>query len=213
MATRGRPRHPDVLTPAEWEVLQWVRHGVPNREIARRRQTSLDAVKFHVANIADKLGTGSRPELRHWRGAPRDSATQAMTREGGRREMAGSFALGPIGQIALTVRSLETAEPFYRDALGLKHLYSFGDLAFFDCHGTRLFLTATDDEAHSRNHSVVYFQVPDINAAYDALQSRGVAFVGAPHMIHRHEDGTEEWMAFFNDLDENLLAIMSTARP
>ena len=126
--------------------------------------------------------------------------------------MSSSFALGPIGQIALTVQSLETAEPFYRDVLGLKHLYTFGNLAFFDCHGTRLFLTAADDEDHSRNHSVIYFQVPDINQAFDALSARGVAFSGAPHMIHRHEDGTEEWMAFFNDLDGNLLAIMSNAR-
>ena len=127
--------------------------------------------------------------------------------------MSTSFALGPIGQIALTVQSLESAEPFYRDVLGLKHLFTFGNLAFFDCHGTRLFLTAADDEDHSRNHSVLYFQVPDIDHAYDALKGRGVLFTGAPHMITRHEDGTEEWMAFFNDLDGNLLAIMSTARP
>jgi predicted enzyme related to lactoylglutathione lyase len=126
--------------------------------------------------------------------------------------MTTSFALGPIGQVALTVDSIETAEPFYRDALGLRHLYTFGNLAFFDCHGTRLFLTAADDEAHSRNHSVVYFHVPDINQAYDALSERGVPFEGAPHMIHRHEDGTEEWMAFFRDPSANILAIMAQAR-
>lgn len=208
MKSRGRPPHPDVLTPAEWEVLNWLRHGVPNRVIAGQRRTSLDAVKFHVANIAGKLGTRTRHELRHWRGAPAGSPTHTARCT----NVTASYSLGAIGQIALTVESLETAEPFYRDVLGLKHLYSFGNLAFFDCHGTRLFLTAANDDDHGRNHSVIYFEVPDINHAYDALNARGVAFEGAPHMIHKHEDGTEEWMAFFHDLDGNLLAIMSTAR-
>ena len=36
-----------------------------------------------------------------------------------------------------------------------------------------------------------------------------VAFQGAPHLIHRHADGTEEWMAFFHDSEGNLLAIMA----
>jgi DNA-binding CsgD family transcriptional regulator/predicted enzyme related to lactoylglutathione lyase len=208
MAQRGRPPHPDVLTPAEWEVLNWVRHGVPNRTIAQKRGTSLDAVKFHVANIFDKLGIDARADLRQWRGAPAGSPTT----NGSCKDMASSFALGPIGQVALTVSNLETAEPFYRDSLGLKHMFTFGNLAFFDCHGTRLFLTAATDEEHSRNHSVVYFQVPDINHAYDSLRARDVPFDGAPHMIHKAEDGTEEWMAFFRDPDGNMLAIMSQAR-
>ena len=33
-----------------------------------------------------------------------------------------------------------------------------------------------------------------------------------PHMIHRHEDGTEEWMAFFQDNDGRPLAIMAQAK-
>ncbi len=122
------------------------------------------------------------------------------------------LALGPIGQIALTVSRLPEAEKFYRDVLGLQHLYTFGNLAFFDCDGLRLFITAADDEMHSRQHSVIYFRVPDIGAAYEELTGRGVAFEGAPHMIHRHEDGTEEWMAFFKDPDGNILAIMSQVK-
>ena len=69
VGNRGRPPHDDVLTPAEWEVMNWLRHGLTNREIATQRRTSLDAVKFHVANIAGKLGAEGRAELRHWRGA------------------------------------------------------------------------------------------------------------------------------------------------
>jgi DNA-binding CsgD family transcriptional regulator/predicted enzyme related to lactoylglutathione lyase len=208
MAKRGRPPHPDVLTPAEWEVLHWLRHGASNRMIAERRSTSRDAVKFHLENIAAKLDGRSRRELRAWQGAPAGSPVHQERCT----EVAGQFSLGPIGQIALTVDSLETATPFYRDALGLRHLYTFGNLAFFDCQGTRLFLTAASDDAHARNHSVIYFQVPDINHAYESLCERGVAFEGAPHMIHRHEDGTEEWMAFFKDPAGNILAIMAQAR-
>jgi hypothetical protein len=32
-------------------------------------------------------------------------------------------------------------------------------------------------------------------------------------MIHRHEDGTEEWMAFFKDNEDRPLALMSKAKP
>lgn len=41
------------------------------------------------------------------------------------------------------------------------------------------------------------------------LQARGVAFQGEPHLIHRHEDGTEEWMAFFHNNEGRPLAIMA----
>jgi predicted enzyme related to lactoylglutathione lyase len=55
----------------------------------------------------------------------------------------------------------------------------------------------------------LYFQVADIHAAYETLRSRGVAFVGAPHLIHKHAAGTEEWMAFFDDPDGHPLALMA----
>ena len=43
--------------------------------------------------------------------------------------------------------------------------------------------------------------------------ARGVKIVNAPHMIHKHDDGTEEWMAFFSDPDGRPLAIMSQQGP
>lgn len=202
---RGRPPYADLLTPAEWEVLHALRHGLSNTAIARRRATSIDAVKFHLENIREKAATADRAALRHWPGQPR----------GKRKEqdpMATELKLGPIGQISLTVSDLATAEPFYRDVLGLTHLYTFGNLAFFDCDGTRLFITAATDAGHSRNHSVIYFTVPDIHAAEAALRAKGVPFEGAAHLIHTHADGTEEWMAFFNDPGGNILALMSQVR-
>lgn len=199
VGTRGRPRHPDVLTPAEWQVVDAVRHGMRNREIAQRRGVSVDAVKFHVANAVRKLGLNRRAELRTWRGVPVDSSLRGQ----GGTEM---VQLGAIGQIARLVSDIGTATEFYGGVLGLPHLYTFGDLAFFDCGGTRLFLRATDDRGEQ---SILYFRVADINVAYDELRERGVEFEAAPHLIHKHDDGVEEWMAFFPDPDGQLLAIMA----
>jgi catechol 2,3-dioxygenase-like lactoylglutathione lyase family enzyme len=119
--------------------------------------------------------------------------------------------LGPIGQIARSVKDIAKAEAWYGGVLGLPHLYTFGKLAFFDCGGTRLFLSAEKDQAE--NESLLYFRVADISAAYANLAGRGVEFQGAPHMIHRHADGTEEWMAFFKDPDGRPLALMSQVKP
>ena len=118
--------------------------------------------------------------------------------------------LGPIGQISRTVSDIAAAEAWYGNVLGLKHLYTFGNLAFFDCGGTRLFLTAEQGAAPSE--SILYLRVDDIAAEHARLVERGVEFLAVPHMIHRHADGTEEWMAFFKDNDGRPLALMSQVR-
>jgi len=117
--------------------------------------------------------------------------------------------LGAIGQIARTVSDVEAARRWYGEVLGLPHLYSFGTLAFFDCGGVRLFLQEGEGGA---TDSILYFRVGDIHTAHAALTERGAVFVEAPHMIHRHDDGTEEWMAFFNDNEGRVLAIMAQKR-
>lgn len=125
--------------------------------------------------------------------------------------MTESPLLGPIGQISRQVSDIDRAVVWYGDVLGLPHLYTFGNLAFFDCGGTRLFLSASDEGRPEKGESVsvIYFRVADIHAAHDQLRARGVEFSHAPHMIHRHESGMEEWMAFFPDPDGRLLAIMA----
>jgi catechol 2,3-dioxygenase-like lactoylglutathione lyase family enzyme len=104
------------------------------------------------------------------------------------------------------------AERWYRDVLGLSHLYTFGQLAFFDCGGVRLMLSA-NDEGGAPQAAILYFRVGDIARSHEEMQARGIVFLGAPHMIHRHEDGTEEWMAFFADNEGRPLAIMSQVSP
>jgi catechol 2,3-dioxygenase-like lactoylglutathione lyase family enzyme/DNA-binding CsgD family transcriptional regulator len=210
LSRRGRPPHPDILTPAEWEVLDLLRHGLNNRRIARLRRTSLDATKFHVANLLLKLDLPDRAALRNWQGGPAFSAIHST---GGTYTMSEStLSLGPIGQISRHVSDIKKAEEWYRDVLGLPHLFTFGNLAFFDCGGTRLFLSTPEEGQSLHEESVIYFRVPDINQAYTGLQSRGAVFEGAPHMIHRHADGTEEWMAFFRDPDNGLLGIMAQVK-
>ena len=207
---RGRPRHPDVLTPAEWRVANAVRHGMTNAEISRRLRISLDAVKFHVANAVAKLSLRNRTGLKHWSGAPADGA---MIHKGRTTDAAGTRApLGAVGQISRQVRDIPRAVVWFRDVLGLRHLFTFESLAFFDCDGLRLYLNCAQEGAELHD-SVVYFRVTDIHAAYERLHKVGVVFRGAPHMIHRHENGTEEWMAFFEDIDGQLLALMAQVAP
>lgn len=118
--------------------------------------------------------------------------------------------LGAIGQLSRSVADITAAEAWWRDVLGLTHLYTFGPLAFFDCDGVRLMLSAEPGESHS---NTIYFRVPDIAAGHAELIARGVVFLGAPQMIHRHADGTEEWMAFFSDNEGRPLALMSQVPP
>ncbi|MBA2555031.1 MAG: VOC family protein [Geodermatophilaceae bacterium] len=116
--------------------------------------------------------------------------------------------LTSVGQIALHVTDIEDAERFYRDVLVLRHLYTFGQLSFFDCGGTRLYLQAVPADKWTPG-SIVYFMVGDVRAAHARLAAEGLRFDAAPQLIHRHEDGTEEWMAFFCDPAGNMLALMS----
>ena len=121
-----------------------------------------------------------------------------------------TLTLGPLAQISRTVRDIKESEAWYGRTLGLSHLYTVGSLAFFDCGGTRLFLNAQEKPGPE---SILYLRVADIRTAYDLLGSRGIEFVDAPHLIHRHADGTEEWMAHFHDPEGRPLAIMSQVKP
>src|SRR3972149_2627863 len=62
MGQRGRPRHPDILTPREWEVLALIRRGLSNREIAGRLGIGFHRAKYPVAEVLSKVGAGDRQE-------------------------------------------------------------------------------------------------------------------------------------------------------
>ena len=117
--------------------------------------------------------------------------------------------LGRIGQIAMTMRDLPAAVRFYRDELGLPLLFEAPPgLAFFDCGGVRLMLSAPEGSGEVRGNSVLYFSVPDVAAAYGAMRERGVVFVDEPHLVARLAD-REVWMVFLRDPEENLLGLMA----
>nr|WP_088008133.1 VOC family protein [Indiicoccus explosivorum] len=117
-------------------------------------------------------------------------------------------AIRKIGQVSVPVHSLETAIPFYRDTLGLPLLFQTGNLAFFECGGTRVLLNIPEDERFAKSSSVLYFDVADIRGAYEALLAKGVTFIDEPHVVGKMGD-SESWMVFFEDPDRNIHALVS----
>ena len=67
MRKRGRPPHPDLLTPRESEVLELIRDDLTNEQVAARLGISLDGAKYHVSEILSKLSVSSREEAAAWR--------------------------------------------------------------------------------------------------------------------------------------------------
>jgi len=118
--------------------------------------------------------------------------------------------LNQIGQIALPTSDVERSEAFYGGVLGLRKLYRFGDLTFFDCAGVRLLLEKVEDQAELVPHGCIYFRCADIALAVAELETRGLAFTGKPHLIARMDDH-DLWMAFFKDPDGHALALMQEA--
>lgn len=125
--------------------------------------------------------------------------------------MSESPTISGLGQVSRTVSDIENATAWHRDVLGLSHLYSFGNLAFFDINGTRLALS--QNETTQAEESILYFEVSDIAAFSERLKSHDAVILREPALVHTHEDGREEWMAFFNDPDGRPLAMMATKKP
>jgi len=119
-----------------------------------------------------------------------------------------------IHQIAVFAKDLDEAITFYRDILGATYITRFDPpgLVFFDFGGTRLLLEKTGPKAS------VYFRVDDIHSAYEELKAKGIKFIADPHLIFRDDNGIfgsageEEWMAFFSDPSDNILALASRVK-
>jgi methylmalonyl-CoA/ethylmalonyl-CoA epimerase len=119
-----------------------------------------------------------------------------------------NFKLDQIGQIAITISDLDKAVAFYRDALGLTHLFSAPPgLAFFSCGTVRLMLSRPEKAEGEKFGAAIYFKVADIEAAHRDLKERQVTFEVEPHLVAKMPNH-DLWMAFFRDPDRNLLALM-----
>ena len=111
-----------------------------------------------------------------------------------------------VAQIALSVRDLNRAIAFYRDTLGLRHLFDAPNMSFFDIDGTRLMLSAQGGEPGGRG-TLIYLKVADVAAAHAALVAKEVRFEQTPHVIGR-SPSAEVWLAWCADPDGNLLGLM-----
>ncbi len=119
--------------------------------------------------------------------------------------------MGPsaIGQIAVPVEDVDRATTFYKEVLGLKHLFSAPPgLAFFDCGGVRLMLSRPEGEGSSGPPgSILYYRVPDIGGMHERLVAQDTSVVGEPHVVHKTES-MELWMGFYGDTEGNVFATM-----
>ena len=113
-----------------------------------------------------------------------------------------------IGQIAINVQDLTRAVAFYRDKLGLKLLYEFPGLAFFDCDGVRLMMSRAEKPEFDHPASIIYYKVAEIKAASSALEAGGVTLEHQPTRIAEMPDH-DLWMSFARDTEGNLFGLMS----
>ena len=118
------------------------------------------------------------------------------------------IAITQIGQIAINVHDTNRALEFYRDTLGLKLLFTAGHLAFFDCGGVRLMLGPAETPELDHPSSILYFRVPDLNAAHQRLLDQGVQIVAPPRLIAPMPT-YDLWMNAFRDSEGNILELMS----
>lgn len=119
-----------------------------------------------------------------------------------------SIALGAVGQLHISVTDLERSVAFYRDVLGLDHLFTVPGqpLAFFQAGDVRLYLGVPEDERF-RSRPVVYYRVEDLDATYAAVVERGALSMEKPRKVH--EDGTTSLhLAFVEDPDGNPVGMM-----
>ena len=72
-------------------------------------------------------------------------------------------------------------------------------------------LTRPEKPEFDHPGSILYFSVPDIQAAHAAMKDKGVRFEDEPHVIARMPDH-DLWMVFFRDPEGNLMGLMSEVK-
>jgi methylmalonyl-CoA/ethylmalonyl-CoA epimerase len=129
--------------------------------------------------------------------------------------MKGTGYLMELLQVAQHADDLARASAFYSDVLGCELIATFDPpgLVFFRLGDTRLLLDRAAPSA------LIYLRVDDVRATTDKLRADGVAIVTEPHLIFTDADGAfgpagwEEWMAFIQDSEGNLVGLASRNAP
>lgn len=120
------------------------------------------------------------------------------------------MALNPshIVQVAVPVQDIDRARDFYRDILGLTHLFDAPpSLAFFLCGQTRLMLSPQEGQEKLAG-PVLYYNVPDAAVAQAALEAAGAPVVQPAHLIAR-VGGKDIHLAICRDSEGNMVGLMS----
>jgi methylmalonyl-CoA/ethylmalonyl-CoA epimerase len=124
---------------------------------------------------------------------------------------AATVALDRIKQIAIPVNSVEQAKSFYRDILGMRHLFDAPPaLSFFDCGGVRLMLAGPEAQGKDgdQQHPVLFYDVSDIKGTHERIKSSGAKSLEEPHIIARM-NGREIWIAATADGQGNTVSLIS----
>lgn len=218
----GRPRHPDVLTPAEWEVLAGVRDGLSNREIAERRSCDLETIRFHLRNVRRKLAVKSRDELRAFPGRPAASIERASEARRGHRIREQI----PLIHVPDMLRSLD----FYVGVLGFEVVSRWPDderppgWVALGAGGARLMLRVGHprrriDHRHKPGTVVLNFYVEGLDAIRQRLIEAGhecgtieSLFYGAREFYVRDPDGNELTLVEFPSSEPGYMATARTKR-
>jgi len=113
-----------------------------------------------------------------------------------------------IQQIHIEIEDIERAINFYANTLGLKLQMSFPEqqMAFFDCGGTRLYLSNNTDPAY-RSKAFIYYQSNDIENDFTNLKQNQVKIIKEPSIIHKTETH-DSWLCAFEDSEGNTLHLM-----
>jgi catechol 2,3-dioxygenase-like lactoylglutathione lyase family enzyme len=115
--------------------------------------------------------------------------------------------LDRIASIRVFVFDIEAARKFYEETLGLAGRYDGEDYSIFMLGDVRLIIEPVEPTSEYAllvgRFTGFSFEVADVNAAYEELKGRGVAFLDPPEK--------QPWggiLAHFEDPDENILTIV-----
>lgn len=129
--------------------------------------------------------------------------------------MADPLCIEGVHQVALTVSDLDKSQEFYAGILGLEVVARFEPPGLMFCYAGEVRLSLQRVEKVEAVSSVIYFRVASIQDAVDQMKASSVRFEREAELVFRDEKGQfgdageEEWMAFFRDPDNHLLALVS----
>ncbi len=120
-----------------------------------------------------------------------------------------NLANAKVAQVLIPISDFDKGVAFYRDTLGVPHLFSAPpQMAFFNCGGVRLLVGVLPGGLAAQRGSAIYFQVPDIHAVHASLSANGspvqgrasrraphaavAALAGRVHGSRRQSAGTDE---------------------